>query len=125
MLLIEVLVSILLFSFALLGLVAMQARAIQFSAEAEDRNRAALLANELVSTMWAQQTANKSNLSAQISAWQTRVKAALPPHGDQVTATVSDPDSNGVVTIRLGWAPVAGASSATSGHSYMTQVVIP
>lgn len=129
-LLIEVLISILIFSFAILGLVAMQARAAQFSVEAEDRNRAALLANEMVSTMWAQKTMDKAQLASQISAWQARAQAVLPPHDRSVTATVSAPDADGVVTIQLTWRPVAekataGANSSSSGHSYMTKVVMP
>ena len=62
--LLEVLISILIFSFALLGLVALQARAVQFSVNAEDRNRAALLANELVATMLTQQSVDVGTLSA-------------------------------------------------------------
>ena len=42
--LIEVLVSVLIMSFGILGIVALQARAIQFSLDADDRNRAALFA---------------------------------------------------------------------------------
>ena len=54
MTLIEVLVSLLIFSFGFLGLIGMQARAVQLSTDAEDRSRAALLANDIVTTMWTQ-----------------------------------------------------------------------
>ena len=50
--LLEVLVSVLLFSFGLLGLIALEAKAINFSVDSEDRNRAAVFANEIASTMW-------------------------------------------------------------------------
>lgn len=126
-LLIEVLISILIFSFAILGLVAMQGRAVQFSVEGEDRNRAALLANEMVSTMWARKSSNKRDLADEIIGWQAKVRAALPPYDNNVTAEVSDPDGDGVVTIRLTWMPVAGhvtGNGASVPHSYMTQVVI-
>ena len=49
--LIEVLVSVLIVSFGILGMVALQARAIQFSLDADDRNRAALFADELAAQM--------------------------------------------------------------------------
>lgn len=50
--LLEVLISILIFSFGILGLIGLQARAIGFSLDAEDRNRAALLADDVASLMW-------------------------------------------------------------------------
>lgn len=121
-LLLEVLVSILIFAFAFLGLVALQARAIQFSIDAEDRNRAALLANEIVSTMWAQQTTNKDTLAPEITAWKNKVKTSLPPYTDaSPIATVSAADGNGVVSISITWTP-AGTSST---HTYLTQIAMP
>jgi type IV pilus assembly protein PilV len=120
--LLEVLVAILILSFAILGLVAMQARAIGYSVDAEDRNRAALLANEMVTTMWSQQTTDAGSLSSQIADWQTRVQAALPPYDSSVTATVGDPDADGAVTVTISWTPV-GASATT--HTYVTQVAMP
>lgn len=51
MTLIEVLVAVLIFSFGLLGLVGLQARATQYGLSAEDANRAALLAAEMTGTM--------------------------------------------------------------------------
>ena len=49
--LIEVLISILVFSFGLLGAAAMQAVAVQAATQNGDRSRAGLLANEMVSTL--------------------------------------------------------------------------
>ncbi|MEJ1162953.1 type IV pilus modification protein PilV [Variovorax sp. CCNWLW186] len=54
--LIEVLVSVLLFSLGILGLIGLQTRAIGLSLDAEDRNRAALLANDIAATMWTTRT---------------------------------------------------------------------
>jgi type IV pilus assembly protein PilV len=51
--LLETLVALLVFSVGLLGIVALQARSIQLSVDGEDRNRAALLADEVISAMWA------------------------------------------------------------------------
>ncbi len=54
--LIEVLVAIVIFSVGMLGVVGLQARAIQLSVDSEDRNRAAQLADDIVATMWTQGT---------------------------------------------------------------------
>ena len=121
-LLLEVLISMLIFSFALLGLVALMARAIQFSVDAEDRNRAALLANEMVSTMWAQKTVNASTLSSEITAWQSRVADATASGLPSGTGTVGAANGDGVVAITVTWTPVGPSSP---DHTYVTQVVMP
>lgn len=52
-LLIEVLVSILIFSVGILGVVGLQASAVRASTDAKYRSEAGLLANELIGKMWA------------------------------------------------------------------------
>ena len=69
--LLEVLVSILIFSFGILGLVGLQARATQYSVDAEDRNRAALLADDLAAQM---RMARRVDIDT--TAWEQRVGAA-------------------------------------------------
>lgn len=113
----EVLVSILLFSFGLLGLVALQARATQYSVDAEDRNRAALLATEISTLMLAQRTLNIP--AAQYTAWQNKVADAtgqgLPSGTGAVTV------AGNVATIDITWLP----PKATAGNEsrLSTQVV--
>jgi len=116
--LIEVLVSLLIFSFGVLGLVGMQAKAIQFSLQSEDRMRASLLADEMVSSMWA----NKSTTpgTATLTAWQQRVKDALPSGAGAVSAV----DSHGVVTVTITWKPPSRDSTSLA-NSYLTQVAMP
>ncbi|MES2832164.1 MAG: type IV pilus modification protein PilV [Pseudomonadota bacterium] len=120
--LIEVLVSLLIFSFAFLGLIALQARAVQASTDAEDRSRASLLANEIISTMWTQK--NLSLPPATTAAWEARVRdeavSGLPgSRGD-----ISLPDANGVVTVEIIWrAPFRKVSDQDS--RYKTQVTMP
>ncbi len=114
--LLEVLMVVLLFAFGLLGMVALQAKALQVSVGAEDSNRAALLANEIASAMWA---ANSLTLpAATVTAWNTRVGDATVsglPNG-QGTVTVTGT----VAEITITWrAP--GEPSAAS-HRYTTQV---
>ncbi len=69
--LVEVLVSILLFTLGLVGLVGLQARATVMSVDADNRNRAALLANEIASAMWL--SGSTALPPATLSAWQARV----------------------------------------------------
>src|SRR5258705_5858239 len=72
--LIEVLVAILVFSFGVLGMVGLQAQAVKLSTDSEDRTRAALLANQIVSEMWMQKTLTLP--AATTDAWVARVQDA-------------------------------------------------
>jgi type IV pilus assembly protein PilV len=122
-LLLEVLVSMLIFSIALLGLVALQGRAAQLSGDSEDRSRAALLAGDLVSAMWGVGTTDKADsaLSGVISDWESRVQGSLPPYDNTVTATVGDQDATGAVEIKITWkSPGNGAVT----RSYSTQIIM-
>jgi type IV pilus assembly protein PilV len=56
--LLEALVGILIFTLGVLGLVALQSRAIAYSSDAQYRGEAAYLANAYVSKMWADARAN-------------------------------------------------------------------
>ena len=74
--LIEVLVSVLIVSFGILGIVALQARAIQFSMDADDRNRAALFADDLAAQM---RLARSTTLpAAQVQAIEKRIQGIDP-----------------------------------------------
>lgn len=109
--LIEVMVSVLILSFGLLGLVAMQARATSFSVDAEDRNRAALLADDLAARM---RLAGKVDLGGEVASWKDRVRnpvvAGLPNADASVTYTGTN-----VADITITWkAPAAPAAAASS-----------
>jgi type IV pilus assembly protein PilV len=120
--LIEVLVAILIFSFGLLGFVGLQARAIQYSAGAEDSNRAALLANELASQMLTAQSATLP--AAAVTAWQTRVSDATVAGLPNGAGTVST--TGNIATITLTWRATSAISGAVNSvNQYMTQVIIP
>ncbi|MBL8327538.1 MAG: fimbrial assembly protein [Rubrivivax sp.] len=117
--LIEVLIVVLLFSFGLIGLVAIQARAAQFSVSAEDTGRAALLANELAAQMWAANTVNLP--TATVTAWNARVANAsaggLPNGEGDVVIT------NNVARITIEWRPPHAAADAV--NRYVTDILIP
>ena len=116
---IEVLIVIVLFSFGLLGMVGLQARATQSSVGAEDNNRAALLANELATLMWS---SNTVNLPADtVTTWNTRVADATVqglPNGSGVVAVTSN-----VARITISWRPPHQAAS--DFRRYVTEVLIP
>lgn len=120
--LLETLVALLVLSFGVMGLVALQGRALQYAIDAEDRNRAALLADELASTMWLAHTVTLP--SATVDNWKAQVANAAAYGLPQASATVSDPDALGVVTITIRWRPPA-RKAASGDLVYTTKVVVP
>lgn len=102
--LIEVLVALLIFCFAALGLVGLQVAMTRATTGAKFRADASYLATDLVGRIWS----DANNLSsydsascasyAPCKAWQDKVGATLP--GSTAAATVS---SNGTVSIALTW----------------------
>jgi len=123
MALIEVLVSILLFSLGVLGLIGLQASAVQYSIEADMRNRAALLANEVASVMWLSNS-TVLDTSAGTPSWDSRVADALP--GGEITVTLVDaatmPNS---ADIHISWKPPQRAASETDSSWLNTRVTLP
>jgi type IV pilus assembly protein PilV len=120
-LLLEVVVALLLFSLGLVGMLRLQARASQLSVDTEDRSRAALLANEMVASIWAQRTLTVD--AATLLAWQTKVSTpsagGLP--GGAGTVDNTDPQ---LAIIAITWIPVAGKAEVGQ-HQYITKVVLP
>lgn len=117
-LLIEVLISILIFSFGLLGLVGLQAVSSQNSVNSQDRTTAANLVNELVADMWLKNSSTPSKVSGEITAWQTRVTASQLPSATG-TATLSA----GVTKIKIQWRPTS-KKTGESDSKYETTVSI-
>jgi len=118
--LIEVMVALLVFSAGVLGMVALQAKASAYSVDAEDRTRAALMAEDLVSLMWTQHSAELPD--GVMADWKARLEDAkvsgLPGAPDCETSTVA-----GVTTITITWAEPSRVKK--DGRSrYVTQVVI-
>lgn len=124
--LIEVLVSVLLFSFGILGLVGLQARATQFSVDSEDRNRAALYVDDLAAQMRLGRTVSLSE--AQIEAWTRRVQGLAAddtPTGlglPNATAEVTPDLATNTAVIEITWRHPRQADDETS--RLRTQVVL-
>jgi type IV pilus assembly protein PilV len=124
MTLIEVLVSLLLFSLAILGLVGMQARATAISLDAEDRSRASMLANDLIATMLIKGTATLTD--DELNAWEKRVTnradggLSVP---EDAAPTVMTDETSGVTTITIKWKAPYKASTDVP-NQYVTSVSI-
>lgn len=118
--LIEVMVALLIFLLGVLGIVALQAKAVQFSVQAQDRSRAALLANEAATTMW--QLRSTTLPEKELKAWQDRVAAALPSGAASAAVAAS-----GVATLTIQWTPpgAAQAGGKATASRYETTVVLP
>ena len=115
--LIEVLVSVLLLSLGVLGLIGLQARTMEMSGEAEDRNRAAMLADDAASLMWMQHSVTLS--SAALTAWQNSVAAQLPSGAGTVTTVAGKADA---VDVTITWRPPARATD--DGSTLNTRVIL-
>ncbi len=117
--LIEVLAATLLITFGLLGLVSLQAKAVQYSVSAEDSQRAAILASDLAAEMWG---ANTATVSAGVAAdWAARVAdpaASGLPNG---VGTVTMLTANRA-RIQITWRPANLPVGST--NRYITDVEI-
>jgi len=123
MALIEVLVSILLFAFGLLGLMGLEATAINLSVDAEDRSRAALFASDVASYLWTTNSVNPS--TAQKTTWNTNcanlaLETGLPSCTVSVVATLGTTNS---ADITIKWVPLTDKSGNT--RQLTTRVILP
>lgn len=116
--LLEVLISVLLFSLGVLGLIGLQARAISLSIDAEDRNRAALIANDIAATMWTTKT-----VSLNAATWTARAsdpRAGGLPEGEvEINADATTNTADIVIT----WRPPQRAADEPSRLT--TRVTLP
>lgn len=118
---VEVLIALAILSFGVLGLAGLHGRAMQLAASAEDRNRAAVMADELASQMWLAR--NTSLSAATLTAWRSRLNNPAISGLPNATGTVGTADSLGAVSITISWYPPTSDSS--HAYSYVTKVVIP
>ncbi|RZL04097.1 MAG: pilus assembly protein PilV [Rubrivivax sp.] len=120
--LIEVLVSVLLFSVGVMALVGLQASMTSAQSTAKMRTDASYLARELVGVMWSDVTnlsfyeTTRCTTYARCSAWQAKVLQELP--NAQIDVDV-DPLNVGDVTIEISWTQPDGET-----HKYTTVTTI-
>ena len=101
MALLECLMALLIFSVGLLGLLGLEARVMNISTDSENRNRAAMLASELASQMWLNNTVT---LATPVTAATPAYNALLLSAADQAQGGLP----GGVMTA----VPVAGTTNA-------------
>lgn len=117
--LIEVMVAVLILSLGILGLVGLQASAIGMSGEADDRSRAAMLADEAISAMWARRSVSLSE--DELTAWEEVVQAQLPNAEGAVQAVAGRTDA---ADISITWKPHASKTSEES-RALKTRIYLP
>ncbi|MDD0812587.1 hypothetical protein PSQ20_19730 [Curvibacter sp. RS43] len=119
--LVESLVALLLFALGLLGVMGLQASAVQLSSQAQYRAQASWLANAVVSQMWASDR-TASSLQSQFAspdgsayrAWQAQVSASglpgvssanntLPTISFSTLAGGGSSEARSQATITVGW----------------------
>jgi type IV pilus assembly protein PilV len=118
-LLIEVMIAVLIFSIGLLGLVGLQAVSTKNTTNAEERTRASMLANDIVSIMWVK---NSLNPSAEVAAWKILVadstKSGLSNATGDVTVVAN------IATVTITWKSPSKKSTENS-NQYFTSVAMP
>ena len=128
MALMETLVSILIFSFGVLGLIGLEASAINFSVDAEDRNRAALFASEIASSMWLANTVDVTNaqLAPQYTTWQANVGNPATAMGLPGGTLAINPTGTGNSTdIVINWVPLTDKTGVAATRQLTTRVILP
>jgi len=123
--LLEVLIALLIFALGVLGLVGLQASAVQQSGQAKYRADATLLANDLIGRMWVSDRSSAALTAAfgstangaEYAAWKTRVAGVLP-------GTASYPPIVTITRIDPLPAIVAGATQAATGLTASNQVSV-
>lgn len=118
-LLIEVMIAVLIFSFGLLGLVGLQVVSTQNSMNAEERTRATMLANDIVSVMWIKKSLNPT---AEIDAWKVLVADSTKSGLDNATGDVTV--ATNLATVTVTWKSPSKKSTENS-NQYVTTVAMP
>ncbi|MET3379025.1 type IV pilus modification protein PilV [Variovorax paradoxus] len=125
---IEVLVAVLILSFGVLGLIGLQARAINVANDAEDRNQAALLADEIIAAMWINRSTTVA--AADVTAWDTTVGSRLPNGDGTVTAVPGDATLSGsAADVAITWKQPSRKTTDEGGtlstRAYLPVVPVP
>ena len=132
--LLEALIAILIFSVGVLGLVGLQATAVKQSTDARMRSEAALLADQLIGRMWADNRATtalqaKYNTCTTDSCtgyreWADAVSSALPGASvDSPLRPAVTVNNAGIVTISIFWS-APGEEPGAAPHRYDVEAQI-
>lgn len=122
--LIEAMVSVVIFSFGLLALISMQSAAVRSTTDAKYRSDASFLANQIIGQMWGVATASLNGFSngvattaanaaacptgggvatsAEATAWLASVNELLPG-AESTRQQITVNAATGLVTVRVCW----------------------
>ena len=117
--LLESLMALLIFSVGLLGLLGLEARVMSTSTNSENRNRAAMIAGEVASQMWLQNTVSATNafvLAAKANAGNQAL-GGLPGGVVNITAV---PSTTNAADITVTWTEINAPQSTLT-----TRVILP
>ncbi len=112
--LIEVLAAILLVTFGILGLLTLMAKSTQANVSTQDSQLAAMMANEMVTTMWINGTTNVTQDA--LASWNQRIAATNLPQGAGSISVIGT-----VTRVTVTWQK----PSETAKHNYFTDVTLP
>lgn len=112
--LLEVMIGILLFSIGILGLIALQARAIGSVSDANYRSQASLLANEIIGQIWVDRAnlagyAMPGGTAPALNTWVAKVNNELPGAVANPPQITVDP-LTGMLTVVVNWQPPGSAT---------------
>jgi type IV pilus assembly protein PilV len=122
MALLECLMALLIFSVGLLGLLGLEARVMNISVDSENRNRAAMIAGEVASQMWLNNTVSSTNAAIVAAGANVadQTQGGLP--GGVVTVT-DVPATTNAADITVTWHEISDVGG--TGSSLTTRVVLP
>ena len=145
--LLEALIAFLIFAMGLLGVIGLQATAINNTLDARYRSDAAFLANQIIAQMWTDSTlvsaatptlsavykiktsydcdpCTSTNGNANTQAWVKQIQSGFLPG---VTDTANQPVikiAGNQVTITLQWKTPQGQQGQQQAHNYVTKTEI-
>jgi type IV pilus assembly protein PilV len=126
MALLECLMALLIFSVGLLGLLGLEARVMNISVDSENRSRAAMLASEVASQMWLNNTVDPLTLAgtpayvALLARVADQTQGGLP---GGVPAVVPVAGTTNAADITITWQEVSDAPATPS--TLTTRVILP
>jgi type IV pilus assembly protein PilV len=125
MALLECLMALLIFSVGLLGLLGLEARVMGISTDSENRSRASMIASEVASQMWLNNTVDPAVLAgvpaytALVARVADQTQGGLP--GGLPPAVVAVVGTTNAADITISWQEVADANLS----QLTTRVILP
>lgn len=115
--LLEAMIGILIFSLGILGIIALQARAITSVSDATYRSQASFLVSDIIGQIWVDRGnmvnySYPSGTAPALTAWLAKVNSELPGTGANPPQITVDPVT-GMITVIVRWQP----SNARTPHS--------